>query len=198
MSLLFETISIRNGMAENLPWHQERFEFSYHAFFGRMPDFTLFEVLHVPVNARQGHFRCRIDYDKVVKKISFNPYFEREVNKLRMVTDNSIDYRHKLANRSQLDVLFELRNDCDDVLIVKNGLISDTSVANIILWDGRRWLTPAVPLLPGTCRTRLLDYGLIHEAKIKPSDLHLFKEVKLINAMRDMDETKALPVGNIV
>jgi len=191
---LFETISIRNGIAENLPWHRERFEASYLSLFGKMPGFSLADVLRVPPEARQGHFRCRIDYGKEIKAISFQLVLSREINSLRLVEDNKIDYPYKFADRLRLEKLYTMRGDADDVLIVKNGFITDTSVANILLWDGRQWLTPSEPLLPGTCRARLLDCGEITGAEIKPSELRLFRKVKLINALRGMEDTKSIPV----
>jgi 4-amino-4-deoxychorismate lyase len=197
MCHLFETISIRDGVAENLTWHQQRLDASYRTLFGMAPEFVLAEVISIPPECRQGLFRCRVDYDSEIREISFTPYQAKEITSLQLVEDNTIDYMHKSADRRQLDQLYTLRGSCGDVLIVKNGLITDTTYANVILWDGRQWLTPSEPLLPGTCRARLIHDGLISEAKIKASDLHLFKELKLINAMRGMGDMKAIPVDNI-
>ncbi len=197
MCHLFETISIRGGVAENLPWHQRRLESSYFAMFGKAPVFNLSELIRIPMEAQHGHFRCRVDYDRQIRGISYTPYILREIKSLRLIEDNAIEYRHKFADRIQLDRLFALRGNCADVLIVKNGLITDTSFANIILWDGLRWSTPAEPLLPGTCRARLLAGGIISAAKISLADLHLFREIKLINALRGMDDQNGIPLNSI-
>ncbi|MFH1119995.1 MAG: aminotransferase class IV [Bacteroidota bacterium] len=197
MCLLFETISIQGGVAENLPWHQDRVDASIRALFGKRPDFSLAEIIRVPPEARLGHFRCRIDYNTDIEKTEFQPYHLKEINSLRMVEDNEIEYPYKFNNRDRLDKLTGLRGDAGDILIVRNGFITDTSTANIIFNDGRRWLTPAMPLLAGTCRARLLDLGIIHEAKIKSSDLHLFLEAKLINAMRKPENSSAVPIEKI-
>ena len=58
-----------------------------------------------------------------------------------MVQDD-IDYRYKQADRRVLDEAFALRDTADDVLIVRHGLLTDTSIANIALWDGCEWHTP--------------------------------------------------------
>jgi 4-amino-4-deoxychorismate lyase len=194
---LFETISIRDGVAENLPWHQQRLEASCRVLFGEAPEIDLAMVINIPLKCRQGHFRCRVDYDRQIREISFAPYQVKEITSLQLIEDNTIDYRHKFADRRQPDQLYALRGSCDDVLIVKNGLITDTTYANVILWDGRQWFTPSEPLLPGTCRARLIHEGMISEAKIKASELHLYKELKLINAMRGIEDMPAIPVGNI-
>ncbi len=194
---LFETISIRNSVAENLKWHQLRLESSYLALFGQSPDFSLETVLEIPDECRNGHFRCRVDYDRKIREIRFTSYHKKAIKSLKLVEDNQIDYRYKFSDRQHLDKLFEMRGNCDDVLIVKNGLISDTSFANVILWDGLRWITPSEPLLPGTCRARLLENGLISEANIKATKLNLFKELRLINALRGLDDMESIPVRNI-
>ena len=49
----------------------------------------------------------------------------------------------------------------DDILIIKNGFITDTSIANILFFDGKKWITPKKPLLKGTVRERLLRMKLI-------------------------------------
>jgi len=105
------------------------------------------------------------------------------VHSLRLVRDDNIDYRFKYADRRRLQVLFARRGDCDDVLIVKRGLLTDTSYCNIAVYDGLQWWTPDAPLLPGTARQRLLDKGLIREKRIRVEDLPLFKRIRLINAM---------------
>jgi 4-amino-4-deoxychorismate lyase len=197
MSLLFETISIRDGVAENLPWHQERIEASIRALFGRGTDFSLAEIIRIPHYARHGHFRCRIDYDTDICKIDFQPYVPKEINTLRIIEDNDIEYSFKYNKRDRIDELFGMRGTADDIMIVKHGLIMDSSVANFIFYDGHRWMTPSTPLLGGTCRARLLDLGFIHEARIKITDLSLFREVKLINALRKPEHSVAIPVKNI-
>jgi 4-amino-4-deoxychorismate lyase len=195
---LFETISIRDGVAENLSWHQQRLEATYKTLFGTAPGFVLAEAVVIPSECRQGHFRCRLDYSRQIREISFTPYQIKEITSLQIVEENAVDYPHKFADRRQLDQLYAMRSNCDDVLIVKNGLITDTSYANVILWDGRQWFTPSEPLLPGTCRARLIHNNLISEATIKASELHLFKELKLINAMRGIEDMKAIRFSNII
>jgi 4-amino-4-deoxychorismate lyase len=194
---LFETISIRNGIAENLKWHQQRMESSFLALFGHPPGFGLEKVLKIPSECRKGHFRCRVDYDRQIREIRFTPYLKKEIKSLKLIENNRIDYPYKFSDRHQLSELYEMRGDCDDILIVKNGLITDTSFANVVLWDGLSWYTPSEPLLPGTCRARLIESGLVSEAKIKAAELPLFREFQLINALRGLDDMKPVPVNHI-
>ena len=68
-------------------------------------------------------------------------------------------------------------------IIVRRGLLTDTSIANIALFDGKDWFTPKLPLLRGTCRTALIDNGIIKEKDIRPEELSSYSFVRLFNAM---------------
>ena len=81
------------------------------------------------------------------------------------------------------DELYARRGACDDIVIVKNGLLTDTTIANIALYDGNQWLTPASPLLEGTTRTRLLDIGKLTEAEISIDTLDRYYMTAIMNTM---------------
>ena len=81
---------------------------------------------------------------------------------------------------------------------MKQGLLTDTSIANIALSDGTHWYTPAHPLLKGTKRGSL-DWKK-ESCRKKTSDrktLPSFSTVRLFNAMIDWGELE-LPVRNII
>ena len=82
------------------------------------------------------------------------------------------------------------RGDADEVVIVKNGLLTDTSYSNIALFDGQRWVTPRHPLLQGTMRQSLLDTGQLVERDIRDDEGGRYEKVSLINAM--------MPLGRCV
>ncbi len=88
-------------------------------------------------------------------------------------------------------------DDIDDILIVKQGLLTDTSIANIAFYNGTHWYTPAHPLLKGTKRAALLEEGILQEKDIRPENLSSFSTVRLFNAMIDWGELE-LPVRNII
>lgn len=70
-------------------------------------------------------------------------------------------------------------------------------MSNLIFFDGRDWVTPANPLLKGTCRNRLLAEGSITGREIAPGDLVNYLGCKLINAMREPEEEELIPVSEI-
>lgn len=79
---------------------------------------------------------------------------------------------------------------------MRDGLLTDTSICNIALWDGTSWITPARPLLRGTARARLLDNGLIKSGDIRPEELPGYERIRLFNAMIGFGEVE-FPVFNI-
>ena len=109
------------------------------------------------------------------------------VASLRLVTSDKIDYSYKRTNREGLNELFGRRGNADDILIVKDGYLTDTSIANIALYDGNSWYTPAHPLLRGTKRAELLDNQLIVEKDISWLQLDDYTHIMLFNAMIDWE-----------
>ena len=142
-------------------------------------------------------FRCRVTYSKTVDKIEFIPHQFREIKNLKLVEDNSVDYQYKYSDREILNNLFAKRGNCDDILIIKNGLITDTSTANIIFYDGKKWWTPDTPLLRGTQRAKLLSEKKIFKCRITPDDLNKFEKAGLINAMWNFDIMPVIEIENI-
>ena len=197
MSLFIETIQILHGELNNLVFHQERFERTRLLALRLKKHPLLSEVIQVPTGLEQGIMKCRVSYDKDIVLIEYEPYQVRKVHSLKMVCSDSIDYGFKYANRSELEELFLQREDCDDILVIKNGCVSDSFYANVVFWDGEGWITPDTPLLPGTMRASLLRKKLIRECRIRPEDLAGYQKVKLINAMNDLQNAPEIPIESI-
>ena len=197
MCLLLETIKIVDGKPQNLDYHQARFEHAQKSLFGLKNSELLSETIKVPEFAQKGLFRCRIIYSKSIEKIEFLPYSFRQIKTLRLVESNGIDYSYKFANRSELENLFSQKGDCDDVIIVKNGLITDSFAANLVFYDGQKWWTPDSPLLKGTKREKLLAEKTISACKIEVGDLQKYSLAGLINAMIDFNTMPVVSIENI-
>lgn len=197
MCQLFETIKCRDGELYNLKFHQARFEKAQNEYFGISPHANLFKEIEIPEFAKTGLFRCRVTYSKQIEKIEFIPHRYREIKSLKLMEENKIDYTFKYTDRENLQKLFELRGNCDDIIIVKNGNITDSFAANIVLFDGNKWLTPDTPLLPGTQRAKLLTERIIFEEKIKVNDLGNFEKIGLINALNNLQEMPVIEFANI-
>jgi 4-amino-4-deoxychorismate lyase len=195
---LLETIRFEKGTFGNSHYHVRRMMQSAEQYFGRRLEFDPVKVLHkaqLLMSGKTGLFKFRLLYNISSYQQEFIPYRLPEIKTLKLVTDDEIEYGCKYSDRSALNKLREQRGHADDVLIVKNGMVTDTSFANILFYDGSEWLTPKHPLLPGTRRAFLLDSGVISEAIIKPVDLPAFRQAVIINAMirfEDMQKVKVI------
>lgn len=150
------------------------------------PGFSNFQIANL--KELNGLFKCRLIYSSEIEKIEFTPYSIPSIKLLKVVFDDQIEYSHKYLDRSHLDQLYGKKGKYDDILIVKDGLITDTWFANILFYDGNDWLTPLSPLLKGTQRTSLLKTGRIKTADIRPVDLKHFQKARLINAMIRLED----------
>jgi 4-amino-4-deoxychorismate lyase len=200
MSLLFETIKIKDGKVQNPGYHNDRFNRSRRDLFGIEQITCLEEIIKIPSEHSTAICKCKVVYNSSIKGVNFSHYVMKSINRLIMVKCDEIDYSYKYSDRSLLDEL--LRNaNCsydEEILIIKNGCLSDTSYSNIALFDGSDWITPSTPLLAGTKRAKLLDNGIIREDEIRVTDLKYFESIKLFNAMIDFDESPKLPIDSIV
>lgn len=194
---LFESICIKNGIIQNFEWHEKRYVKSYKFFYKKKPKKPLAYDLIIPESCNRGTFKLRLSYNENQQIYEFVRYEIKEINSLKLIYDNKIKYALKYSDRSHLISLFEEKGKCDDILIVKNNLISDSSYCNIAFYDGYEWATPAEPLLEGTARARLLEDDIIYEDAITVDMLRNFTHFKLFNAMRDFDWVKASPIDRI-
>lgn len=131
---------------------------------------------------------------------SLQPYAPRRIETLRLVHDDHIDYTLKRTDRSALDACFARRRGADDVIIVRRGLLTDTTVANLALFDPHtaRWYTPAVPLLAGTHRSALLSAGVLTPLPdLTPESLVRFTRLRLFNALLGWGEYE-LPITAVL
>lgn len=197
MSLLIETIKVVDGKFCNLFYHEQRMIRSLEMLCGVEEDVILDQFLQELTTPQQGVFKCRIVYDDQTKEVEFTPYTIRSVKKLKIVENDRINYEFKYVDRKQIDKLFEEREACDDILIVRKGEVTDASYANIVFRRGNDWVTPWSPLLKGTMRQKLIEENKIIPEKILLEDIPTFKSFKLINAMLEFDSPE-IDVSNIV
>jgi len=198
MSLLVETIKVENGLFRNIIFHNERMMRSVYEIFGIMKDIDLERIIKIPESASKGVYKCRVEYKEKITKIEFLPYSIRSIRSLKMVIDDNISYSYKYIERDNIHRLMERRGDSDDILIIKNGMVTDSSYANVVFRDSKcNWVTPSTYLLPGTRRANLLKCGLINETIITYKDIIKYTEAKLINSMIGIDDTDGIPVANI-
>lgn len=184
---LFETLCIEQQQIKNCAYHQQRYERALYQFYGEsaVEIYDLFEIIHL-----QPEFlnltpltRCRIDYNATTFQIQFFPYQRRKIATFQPVICDDIDYSLKFTDRTLLNRLLAQRGDCDEIMIIKQGKVTDCSIGNLAFRLGEHWFTPDSPLLAGTQRRYLLEQGILQEIPIFVEDVLKFDEIRVINAM---------------
>lgn len=189
MCRFIETICINDGVIENLSAHNERMNNTIRVHYGSSVMPVSLEDF-ITAEGCKGRIRCRVEYTSAVEKVEYFPYSIREVKSLQLVNDDTAEYSFKYADRSVLDRNFALRGNADDVVIVRSGMLTDTSIANIALYKEGKWFTPKYPLLKGTRRAGLLAEGIIEEDIVMADSLHKYERIRLFNAMISFGEVE--------
>ncbi|MEW6525994.1 MAG: aminotransferase class IV [Spirochaetota bacterium] len=196
MSLLIESLCCVDGIIQNIKYHNERMNKSRYDLFGCNDTLCIENFVSLPDYAYTGIWKVRVHYDSAIHHIEYELYKKKSIKTLKIVIDDSIDYSYKYSDRSRIAYLFEKRGNADDILILKNGLVTDSSTANVAFYNGKQWVTPATPLLPGTKRACLIDEGLISQRYIRLNDIGMFTHVSLINAFLDIGDI-VVPITSI-
>ena len=195
--VFIESIKYHKSLFANLTYHQQRFDATRKHFFPKAAHIDLKNnvVDFAPQDSKL--YKCRVLYGENIHKIEFVPYKTKLIYSLKIIYNDTISYDFKYQDRTQLDLQYQQRGVADDILLVKKGNITDSYYANVAFSDGKKWYTPASPLLKGTQRAFLLDQKAIEETDITLRDLFKFKSIKLINAMLDWDSPYEIPMDNI-
>ena len=196
MSRFIESIQLNNGRLLNWDLHEQRVQRTIESYYGTKGQIDLAAVIAEAKNYAVGIYKCRLVYTQKLENFSIQRYQIRPINSLRVI-ENQLDYSLKYEDRVELNQLFAQRRDCDDVIIVKDGFVTDGSYTNLAFFDGEIWWTPSTPLLGGIQRQVLLEKGIIREKSILARDIFTFKKVKLFNAMMDWDNAPEVVVGHI-
>ncbi|SFV50045.1 Aminodeoxychorismate lyase [hydrothermal vent metagenome] len=178
---MLETISIVAGRAKNILYHNQRLNRSRRELYGIDEQIDLENFISPP---DEGSYRCRVVYGGDIDTIEYIPYTPRDIQKIAIV-DSDIEYRYKYADRSGLNRLIATYKNYDDILIVKDGFVTDTTIANVAFLKDGRWYTPKTPLLDGTTRQRLIDNGFLSTQDINRSDISDYDGFAIMNAMID-------------
>ncbi|EKD30782.1 MAG: hypothetical protein ACD_77C00477G0050 [uncultured bacterium] len=188
-----ETIKIENGIAQNLDLHLERASKTCLYHFGLRMVFPFSTIINELRNSHnEGIYKLRIIYAGKIEHFTIEKYQPKIVEKLKIVDGGKIDYSFKFEDRLALNKLLDQRGDCDDIIIVKDGFVTDTSYSNLVFSDGKQFFTPSSFLLNGIKRQQLLRDGKIKEKEIKMADIKKYTSVFMINSMLDFAQIMRL------
>lgn len=191
-----EVIKVQDGEYCHLSYHAERVSRTTFCFFGKPIRFELSPEM-IPVEMRSGLVKCRVVYSDRIVSIEFVPYSFKVIESVAVVHDDSIEYAYKSTDRSRLNQLLR-ESGCDEVIIIRNGCVTDTSLANLVFEDSTGLYTPATCLLSGTTRERLLRTNIISERTIRVEELSDYRNVYLINAMNGLEDKRLLPLNPLL
>lgn len=181
-----ETIRLQGGILHHLALHQARVDRTLAHY--ALPPLDLKAVLSgVESQYPDGLYKCRVLYGATVPEVDVKPYTPLIRHRVSLVESN-IDYAYKSADRAGLNALLRTAGT-DDIIIVKDGLVTDSAIANLVFESSQGLFTPRVPLLEGVQRSYLLQSGQITPMDIRVADLRQFDCVHFINAM--------VPLGTI-
>lgn len=191
-----ESIALNNGVLENLHYHQRRLNTTLSAFRS-----TVAISLDVLLNGcdlpQRGYFKVRLLYStQGVEELSWSEYTPHVWSEFYIVHVDNLGYNYKFSDRSQLEQLKEGLGSVE-VIIVKEGLVTDTTYSNLVFHRSGEWFTPSSPLLKGTQRDYLLEHEKIKEVSISVEDLTSYDSFKMINAMMPFEKAITYAVCQI-
>ncbi len=194
MTRFIESIYLSDGELRNLELHQRRLLLTQLAHFGLAARIDLKTQLARRSLPAVGLYKVRVTYSREIESIEVDPYQRHRVQRIELVEAENLDYRYKYADRQRIDALRHEVAPGVQPLIVQRGLLTDATYANICVFDGKRWLTPARPLLEGTARAAALACGQVHAAPVSLRDFRAgqYRKLKLINCMTLFDEAEEI------
>lgn len=188
MCRCIESIKLLDGRFYRTDRHQARINQAFEALWPGQKPFILENILSETDFPLKGLYKCRMVYDAQSRQIEFTPYLRRDVKSLKIMEIELETCHFKKENREELNRAFAQKGGCDDVLLIRNGLLTDTSYSNIALFDGKVWHTPRIPLLYGTHRAELIENRKIVETDIYHKDISNFLKIRLFNALIEFGE----------
>lgn len=197
MYQFIESIKIEDQEIFLLEYHQKRVNETFRQF-GKETSIDLEKIFRNLQHDEDGLYKLRIVYDLDRKfTTQLIPYAIAEINDFQLVENNTIDYSFKYENRKEFAVMKEKARS-EEIIIVKNNRVTDTSFSNLLFMKGKEWYTPNTYLLNGVQRQYLLKNRKIKEAEITLQNLKEFSHFQIINALNDFDDMFVYPLHKIL
>ncbi|PIF43954.1 4-amino-4-deoxychorismate lyase [Chryseobacterium sp. 52] len=196
MSQFIESIKVEDQDIFLLELHQKRVNQTF-AHFGKEGSIDLAKIFKNLEHDEDGLFKLRLSYD-LEKRIRTQmiPYAIPEIQSFQLVENNSFDYSFKFEDRKELEKM-KMKSKAEEIIIVKNNHITDTSFSNILFLKGKDWFTPNSYLLNGVQRQNLLKTKKIKETEVTLQNIKQFSHFQLINALNDFDDMFIYPIDRI-
>lgn len=197
MSQFIESIKIEDQEVFLLELHQKRVNDTF-AHFGIHGSIDLSKIVKNLEIDEDGFFKLRIVYDLNKNyKTQLIPYAIAEIDSFQLVENNTYDYAFKFEDRKEFERM-KTKAKTEEIIIVKNNCITDTSYTNLLFLKDEKWYTPSTYLLNGVMRQHLLAAKKIKETEITLQNIKEFTHFQLINSMNDFDDMFIYPIERII
>lgn len=179
-----------------LDLHQKRVNETF-AHFGREGSIDLKKIFKDLDIDEDGLFKLRMVYDlNKTYRTQLIPYAISEIDDFQLVENNNFDYSFKFSDRTEFEKM-KTKARAEEIIVVKNNHITDTSFSNLLFLKGKEWYTPTTYLLNGVMRQYLLKNKKIKETEITLNNIKEFSHFQLINSLNDFDDMFIYPLEKI-
>lgn len=197
MSQFIESIKIEDQEAFLLDFHQKRVNDTL-SYFGNNSSIDLKKIIKDLNIDEDGFFKLRIVYDLNKNfRTQLIPYAVSEISTFQLIENNTFDYSFKFEDRKEIEKM-KLNAKAEEIIIVKNNHITDTSFSNLLFLKDKHWYTPSTYLLNGVQRQDLLKRKKIKETEITLNNIKEFTHFQIINALNDFDDMFIYPIEKII
>lgn len=197
MSQFIESIRIEDKKPYLLDFHQKRVNETFKNF-GAQGSLDLDKLFKALEHDEDGMYKWRVVYalDRTYRS-QVIPYAFPNISDFQLVVNNTLDYAFKFEDRNIFQQMLD-NAEGEEIIIVKNNHITDTSYANLLFLKGKQWYTPSTYLLNGVQRQYLLKKKKIKEVEITLDDISEYSHFQIINAMNTMDNDFVYPIDKII
>ena len=187
MYRFIESIKVEDQKAFLLEFHQERVNSTFQ-HFGKEGSLDLKKIFNNLGHDEDGLYKMRLSYDLERNyNVQMIPYAIPQIHSFELVENNCFDYPFKFEERSEFEKM-KNKSKAQEIIIVKNNHITDTSFTNLLFLKGKDWFTPKTYLLNGVQRQHLLKSKKIKEADINLQNIREYSHFQMINALNDFDD----------
>ncbi|MGC4130543.1 MAG: aminotransferase class IV [Bergeyella sp.] len=198
MYRFIESIKVEDQKAGLLELHQKRVDETF-AHFGKADSAISVESIFRSLeHDEDGLYKLRIAYNLEGDfRTQMIPYAIPEIDDFQLIENNELDYSFKYEDRAEFEKMKD-KASAEEIIIVQNGHITDTSFSNLLFLKKKEWFTPATYLLNGVQRQHLLKTNKIKESEITMENIREYSHFQIINAMNDFDDMFIYPIQKII
>jgi para-aminobenzoate synthetase/4-amino-4-deoxychorismate lyase len=188
----------------HLPEHLERIGSSARYFGFRFdPEAAVAALKRAALEQGGGVLRVRLTLahdGSIATRVAAAPPAPEGLLRLaldeRPVDPTDVWLFHKTTRRAPYERRRDARPDVDDVVLVNTrGEVTESTIANLAVRVGGRWVTPPLDsgLLPGTYRAVLVRDGTLSERPVTVDELRAANEIALVSSVRGWRPATLVP-----